>query len=155
MIPQNIRESLKVKNNHVRQTVTRIGTFQCLVLFSVLVLCPTVTETMSVIARSFQNSLLKKYLHFKNLQAANIGEEVLPIQAREVIGVLRQNKLENFSLAPSLRDEVLVLQRISEGAWPLQYNENSSHQFFSVSDSLPINCELQATVTMVKYAICH
>ncbi len=88
------------------------------------------------------------------LTAPFAGEDALPPKVRAMIGIARRRGLPSYVLAPTLAADNEVMQRMTEGAWPVRPDATSRHRFLARTEALPAGCLEQEAEAEVVYARC-
>ena len=83
------------------------------------------------------------------------GENVLPVAVREMIGIARRLRLQDYALSPTLAKDLETVQRMTEGAWPVRLASASRHSFFAKNETLPDACRPLEAGFEVIYALCN
>ncbi len=86
--------------------------------------------------------------------SAYAGEDTMNPVALEIIRESRRLELRDFRVGDDLVKDDEVVQRITEGAWPITYSLRSTNTFLLQSSSMPGHCNLVSTGNLVKYATC-
>lgn len=117
---------------------------------------PTIGESINAISHSTRQVLRGRgNLLDPNMLAEHWGENTLPAQAKEIIDMVRRYGLNRFSISANLTTDVLILQRVTEGAWPIKLDQTSQYRFFKNDESLAEGCLPQETASTVTYAVCR
>ncbi|MCO5142342.1 MAG: hypothetical protein M9962_04535 [Oligoflexia bacterium] len=74
------------------------------------------------------------------LSQAREGENIIEAQAREVIYLLRENRIEKYSVSKLIEKEYWY-HRIVEGAWPIRISTQATTKIFSNIETLPTECK--------------
>lgn len=127
---------------------------QCAILCGMLLLLPQLRSGLSEIARSTQHRLQRRLPPFAEYMRPQLGEEALTPLPREVVEIVREQHLRDFSLSPSLVYNEQILQRVTEGTWPTQLSGRSPNLFLMKGERLPPGCELRVSRDSVVYAHC-
>jgi hypothetical protein len=78
----------------------------------------------------FQNTNRK----LTNLFSPNTGQYVLPNQVRQMLSLLQTFQLSSYRLSDQLYSDPLIVQRITEAAWPVKMNPSSSYLLSTLSE---------------------
>ena len=82
------------------------------------------------------------------------GEVALTPLPRELVTIAREQRLQAFALSARLAGDAGLLQRVTEGAWPIQLSAGSPDLFVARGEVLPPPCVLRQTGEFVAYARC-
>jgi hypothetical protein len=82
------------------------------------------------------------------------GEGALTPLPHELVTIAREQRLDDFALSPSLTGQVEILQRVTEGAWPIRLSARSRNLFVAKGETLPPPCVLRHGGQFVDYARC-
>jgi hypothetical protein len=69
-----------------------------------------------------------------NLFTPNSGQGVLPPQVLTMISVLKENNVESYKISEKFSNDVVIYQRIIEGAWPIRLENNSPFILISTDE---------------------
>lgn len=128
---------------------------QCTILCGMLLLLPKVGSGVSEIATSAQQRMQGSLPAFSEYVRPHLGEEALTPAPHEVVEIVREQQLPDFSLSPSLERDEQILQRVTEGAWPSQLTGRSPNLFLKKKhDRVPAGCEVRLSRKSVVYARC-
>jgi hypothetical protein len=127
---------------------------QCAILCGLLFLVPRIGHGLSQIAVSTQLALQQDRASALHRLSPYLGEEALPAGARELVQIARAHQLADFKLSRNLGGERGLVQRVTEGAWPIQLTQLSRHLFLRCGEPLPPMCELRSGGIAVDYADC-
>jgi hypothetical protein len=106
------------------------------------------------IASHVQQRLWGELPTFADCLRPHLGEEALTPAPRELVEIVRAQRLSDFSLSPGMVFDEQILQRVTEGAWPSQLRRHSSHLFLLKGEPLPERCEARERRESVVYAHC-
>lgn len=90
--------------------------------------------------RAATAQLLSEATHWINLTSPRSGEIALTEPVLHTIEMLRANGIVDFRLSPAVKTEPFVEQRLTEGAWPIRFDESSSFVVAYLSE--PTGCTL-------------
>ena len=85
----------------------------------------------------YTNSLKNPYQSFQNIFTPNTGTEILPSQVKQMLIMLEDNHLKDYQLSSELENDIYIMQRMVESAWPIKL-ENSSLNYFSSRKDLEL-----------------
>jgi hypothetical protein len=113
----------------------RFTFFEILVLFIVLFNTPA----MDTFAELKRDNLEYNYMQNKQtldiFLSPNTGQqEVLPAEVLQMLSMIRAHHIENYKLINSLSENELLIQRITESAWPIKNGANSVNEFCLIKD---------------------
>ena len=66
-----------------------------------------------------------------NLFTPHSGQGVLPSQVLDMISILNENSIETYRLSEKFAGDIVVYQRIVEGAWPIKPDNKSPFTLIS------------------------
>jgi hypothetical protein len=123
---------------------------QCAMLIGMLLLLPELRITLTEIVLTAQRPrpALAEYLQ------PQLGEEALTPVPREVVELVRELRLQDFSLSPGLAQNEHILQRVTEGNWPTPLTGRSANLFLHRTEGVPARCEVRERRKSVVYAHC-
>jgi hypothetical protein len=90
----------------------------------------------------------------KKLKLPELGEDVVPPAVLEIRRIANRQGLAEFRLSPKLAAVPFVLQRVTEGAWPIRYDEDAKAVFLEKAEPLWDGCTLVTSGDLVKHAHC-
>lgn len=91
----------------------------------------------------------------KVIETEHAGENVLPEPVLEVVDFVRSQKLDRFSVSEALSKNAWVFQNITTLSWPSRLAPGATAVFFSITETLPSKCSLQAQKAKVQLATCR
>src|SRR5215472_8426117 len=86
-----------------------------------------------------------RYAIIKQVAAPRAGESVLPAAAQDGLALLRAHHVLAFNISQVAFEDVLLRQRLIEGAYPIRYAPEAPHILQLASESLVSGCSLIAT----------
>ena len=99
------------------------------ILFNTLTL-----DALLILIKSDLPSIQHPKAELTNLFTPNSGQGVLPPQVLTMISLLKENNVENYKLAEKFSTDVVIYQRIVEGAWPIRLENNSSYTLLAADE---------------------
>jgi hypothetical protein len=136
-----------------RRRLTIATECQYALLCGLICLIPRIWGSVSEIAAVMKHEL-RADLPLTEHLAARLGEEALTPRPLEVVQIAREQQLVDYALSPALANDVVMLQRVTEGAWPIQLEPTSHHLFLRKGEPLPRSCQLRHRGREVDYADC-
>jgi hypothetical protein len=70
----------------------------------------------------------------RNVFSPDTGEEVLPDNVRKMLFLLRYHEISDYRLSSALAEDALIMQRITEAAWPIKREDSSLFVFKLVEE---------------------
>lgn len=71
----------------------------------------------------------------------NTGREVLPNPVQIMVSIIQELKITDYKLSPEITDNMELMQRIIESAWPVKLEVNSPYTFITQNERLEFqNC---------------
>jgi hypothetical protein len=90
-----------------------------------------------------------------DLVTAGSGEQVLPPAVRDMLVLLRGNRVASFRLSPAIADNNLWRQRVAEAAYPIRETAEATHVLLVSAEALPVGCAMLAAQGEVALADCR
>ena len=113
---------------------------------------PTIANIALLNSRSF--SVLEHSL--SNIFSPNSGQDVLPFQVQQMLDLMETHQLNSYQLSDQIYLDPLVLQRITEGAWPIKIDAKSPNLLGTLSDiEADPACILVAQRESIALGYCH
>ncbi len=91
---------------------------------------------------------------FSDLTKARSGEHVLPEEVQTMIGLLREYDADSFRFSPGIRDNEEIMQRLVEGAYPLQVSPAAHFFLHTEQEPVPAACRPVKTIRGISLAYC-
>jgi hypothetical protein len=77
------------------------------------------------------------------LFTANAGIDVLPPKILSMISMLKQNNIDTYKLSEKFSQDVVIYQRLVEGAWPIRLETDSKYTLLAPEElSAYQNCSI-------------
>lgn len=99
------------------------------VLFNTLTL-----DALILLKKSDLPSIQHPKAELINLFTPHSGQGVLPPQVITMISILNENGVESYKLSEKYSADVVIYQRIVEGAWPIRPDNNSSFTLIATDE---------------------
>jgi len=96
------------------------------VLVIVLFHTPTI-NTLAELKKSNLSTIQDFKLSLTNIFSPNSGQEVLPVQVRQMLSLLQTHHIASYQLSNQLDLNLLIKQRIVESAWPIKMDKRSPY----------------------------
>jgi hypothetical protein len=128
--------------------------WQALLLGGVLLLQPAVRRSLPPLASSLALVVHGDVSGASERLTPHAGEAALTPLPQELVAIARAQRIGDFALSPALSGQADILQRVTEGAWPIQLSARSRHLFAAKGEALPPPCRLRHGGRLVDYARC-
>jgi hypothetical protein len=69
-----------------------------------------------------------------NFFTPNSGQGVLPAKVLTMISILKENNIESYKISDKFSNDIVIYQRIVEGAWPIKLENTSSYTLISTEE---------------------
>lgn len=126
----------------------------CVALGGLITLVPRIGDTFAGIIRSVQERGRGTVKPLGRLATEHLGEEVIPPPSLQIIQMARARHLTAFAISPVFTGDALIIQRVTEGAWPIRLEVGAKDLFLRPDEPLPPQCQVQEKTEAVVYATC-
>lgn len=106
-----------------------IATIIIFTLFNTLTL-----DSLRILISSDLPSIQHPKAELSKLFTPGSGQEVLPPKVLTMISILKENGIESYRLSDEFSDDVVIYQRIVEGAWPIRLEETSPFVLIAIDE---------------------
>ena len=137
-----------------RRPLRAVVDCQCLILCGMLLLVPEISGGLTQIATAAQLKVSDNLTDFAVYLEPHRGEAALTPGPLEIVTIARHWNLTEFSLSPRLESDLVIVQRVTEGAWPIQLTQHSPHLFVRKGEALPPRCVVRTGGRSIDYAHC-
>jgi hypothetical protein len=121
------------------------------VLFNTLTL-----DAFTILTKSALPAIQHPKAELTNLFTPNSGLGVLPPKVLTMISILNENKVESYKLSENFSNDVVIYQRIVEGAWPIKLENTSSYLLMATDEIVDYpNCMIIEEKEDVALVNCH
>lgn len=91
----------------------------------------------------------------RDLVRPRSGEQILPSKVLDMLVLIRNNDLQTFAISSDIASSLLLLQRITEAAYPRLLRPTSHDLLALVDEALPQGCQMVAVEHEVVLARCN
>jgi len=82
-------------------------------------------DSLLILTKSDLPSIQHPKAGLSDLFTPDSGQGVLPPKVLTMISILKENGIESYKLSEEFSNDVVIYQRIVEGAWPIRLEETS------------------------------
>ena len=106
-----------------------IATIIIFTLFNTLTL-----DSLRILISSDLPSIQHPKAELSKLFTPGSGQEVLPPKVLTMLSILKENGIESYRLSDDFSNDVVIYQRIVEGAWPIKLEETSPFVLIAIDE---------------------
>ncbi len=91
-------------------------------------------EALLLLKKSDLPSIQHPKAELSNLFTPHSGQGVLPSKVLDMISILNKNDVETYKLSEKFSSDIVIYQRIVEGAWPIKPDNNSAFTLIAIDE---------------------
>lgn len=91
-------------------------------------------ESLLLLKKSDLPSIQHPKAELSNLFTPLSGQGVLPPQVLNMISIMNENDVKTYKLSENFSADIVIYQRIVEGAWPIKPDTNSAFTLIAIDE---------------------